>query len=181
MKRIIALTLAVLMLAALFSACGEKKKSDADSKQDATTAAAEEVITTVDSKYDDGFAEKYAKSVTTDDSGNKVYEFDSQSYENYARDYNNSISAEITDQVAASHDASFGQYCYINNEKKAVIVGVNPGQYNEDDAKAEAPSLAKSSFPYFKGLQEDVVTVSVIYCNANNQDEIYGQFDFPIE
>ncbi len=176
MKRIIALTLAILMVAALFCACGEKKKTD-DKKESAVKV----ITATIEAKFDQGFAEKYAKSVTTDDKGNKVYQFDSDAYENYTRDYSNSISSKITKEVSKNHDSSFGQFCYINDEKKAVIVGVNPGQYNEEDAKAEAGTLAQDAFPYFKGLETPVDTVNVIYCNANNQDEVYGSFSFPIQ
>lgn len=176
MKRIIALILAVLMIAALFCACGEKKKT-----ADNNTAAAENVVATVDAKYDQGFAEKYAKSVTTDENGNKVYEFDGNSYKNYVEDYNKSVSSEITDQVAKAHDEKFGQFCYVNDDKKAVIVGVNPGQYDEASASEEAKSLAEDAFPYFKGQKDPIDTVNVIYCNANDQSEVYGTFSFPIE
>ena len=176
MKRIIALTLAVLMMAALFCACGEEKKADT-----AGSAEQQEVKTVVDSKYDDGYAEQFAKSVSTDENGNKVYEFDDESYKSYTRNYNNKISASITNEVTKNHSSDYGQFCYINEEKQAVIVGVNPGKYDEASAKEEAPSLAKQSFAYFKSIETPVDTVKVIYCNANNQDEVYGQFEFPIE
>ena len=175
MKRIIALALAVLMMAALFCACGEEKKSD-----DAGTDS-NQIKAVIDSKYDDGFAEQYAKSVTTDDSGNKVYEFDAEGYKEYTRNYNNKISASITNEVSKNHSEDYGQYCYINEEKQAVIVGVNPGKYDEAAAKEEAPALAKQAFSYFKGIETPTDTVKVLYCNANNQDEVYGQFEFPIE
>lgn len=180
MKRIVALILAVMMIAALFCACGEQK-SDGDSSASSATEAPKKVTAVVDNKYDEGVAEKYAKSVTTDENGNKVYEFDNDSYKEYTRVYNNQVSSSIQSDVAKNHGTDYGQYCYINNDKKAVIVGVNPGKYDEASAKKEAESLAKQAFPYFKGLEEAVDTVSVIYCNANNQDEVYGKFDFPIE
>ena len=55
MKRIIALTLAVLMIAALFCACGEKKKTDAsgDTAQTGAADSQQDVVTTVDSDYDE--------------------------------------------------------------------------------------------------------------------------------
>lgn len=187
MKRIIALLLAVLMVAALFCACGEKKKSDksgSDSSGSDTSTVEDAntpVKTTVDAKYDQGFAEHYAKSVTTDDSGNKVYEFDKAAYDEYAHDYNNNLSDEITDELVKSHDSSYGQYAYINDEKKAAIIGLNPGQYDEEVAAEEAQVVAQSTIQYFKGLAEPIDKVSVIYCNANNQSEVYGTFEFPVE
>ena len=181
MKRIVALTLAVLMVAALFCACGEKKSEDTASSSASSAEEPKEVKAVVDSKYDNGFAEKYAKSVTTDEDGNKVYEFDNQSYKEYTRNYNNQISASITTEVVKNHDSKFGQYCYLNDDKKAVIVCVNPGMYDEASASKEAEGLAQMSFSYFKGLEDSIDTVSVIYCNANDQEEVYGKFDFPIE
>lgn len=187
MKRIIALVLAVLMIGAVLCACGEKTKSDskADSKTSDSSsdkAATNEIVTAkVDPKYDEGFAEKYAKSVTTDENGEKVYDFDEQSYENYIYDYNNVISSKVTDDVLADHGTDFGQYTYINDEKQAVIIGVNPGKYDEASAKAEAKKYAEAAFPYFKGLKDPVDTVKVIYCNANNQEDVYGTFEFPIQ
>ena len=174
MKRIIALILAVLMTAALFCACGEKKTDDAAEGSSSVKAV-------VDSKYDEGVAEKFAKSVTTDENGNKVYEFDAESYKEYTRNYNNQASAEITNEVLKNHGEKYGQYCYINEEKKAVIVGVNPGEYDEASASKEAETLAKDSYSFFMGLENPITEISVQYVNANNQDEVYGKFDFTIE
>ena len=176
MKRIIALALAVLMVAALFCACGEKKKTESTN-----TNTVKEVKTTVDKKYDEGFAEKYAKKVETDADGNKTYEFDGQSYDTYTHDYNNQISAGVSNDLAQDHDTSYGQFCYINDEKQAFIVGLNPGQYDEAVASEEAKKLAEKATPYFMGLEEPVKTFKVIYCNANNQEEVYGTFEFTVE
>lgn len=179
MKRIIALSLAVLMLAALFCACGETDNKGDDGKGGETKG--EVVKTVVDAKEDDPEAEKYAKSVSTDENGNKVYEFDEESYKNYNQNYNNRVSSSITKDVLKNHDSDFGQYCYINDEKKAIIVGVNPGKYDKAAASKEAESLAKKAFPYFKSLKDPVETISVQYVNANNQEEVYGKFDFKVE
>ena len=176
MKRIIALSLAVLMIAALFCACGEKKD---EAKSDET--ATKSVKTVIAPADDDGTAEKYAKNVTTDSNGNKVYEFDSNSYSEYTRNHNNKVSAAITQDVIKAHDSGFGQYCYINDDKKAVIVGVNPGKYDEASAKKEASSLAEKAFTYFKGLTEVPKTISVQYVNANDQSEVYGSFEFEVK
>lgn len=188
MKRIIALTLAVLMIAALFCACGEKKKSDSSAASEGSgsvtateNATPKTVTTTVEAKYDKGFAENYAKSVSTDEDGNKVYEFDGNSYNDYTRDYNNNVSSQITNILVKAHDSSYGQYAYLNNEKKAAIIGLNPGQYDEEVAAEEAKEIAQNAFLYFQGLSEPVDTISVIYCNASNQDEIYGSFEFSAE
>lgn len=178
MKRILALILAVMMIAAVMCACGEKKDGETS---DDKSGGKDTITTTVSSNHENSLAEKYAKSVTTDKDGNKVYEFDQESYKEYTRNYNNQVSAAITTTVTKNHDAKFGEYCYINDEKKAVIVGVNPGKYDEKAAAKEAESLAQMSFAYFSGLETPVEKMSVQYVNANNQDEVYGKFEFDVK
>lgn len=161
MKRIFAVILAVLMIGALLAACG-----------DSTVKA------TVAKKYDDGFAKAYADKATTNDDGDTVYEFTEEKYEEYLHDHKNSVDSEINDEVVANHSKDFGQYVYINTEKNAVVIGINPGEYDESYAKAEAPAYAETAFAYFQGLSTPVSTITVIYCNANDQDDIYGSFEF---
>ena len=163
MKRTFALLLAVLMLAATLVACGSKT-----------------VTSTIDAKYDDGFAESYASSTSVDDNGNKTYEFTDEQYEKFTYDYRNSISSDITSEIAESHDEAYGEYAYINEEKKAVIVGVHADEYDESVASVEAAMAAEDAFRYFQSISNPVSTISVIYCNANNQDEVYGTFSFSI-
>lgn len=186
MKRILALILAAMMIAAVMCACGEKKDSQDSSNDNGGSGSSDggnksSVTTTVESNHENTMAEKFAKSVTTDKEGNKVYEFDDESYKEYTRNYNNQVSAAITSTVTKNHDAKFGQYCYINDEKKAVIVGVNPGKYDEKAAAKEAESLAQMSFAYFQGLETPVDKMSVQYVNANDQNEIYGKFEFDVK
>lgn len=183
MKRILALILVVMMIAAVLCACGEKKDGQDSSNEKSSSDGGNKttVTTTVDAKHENTMAEKFAKSVTTDKEGNKVYEFDDESYKEYTRNYNNQVSAAITSTVTKNHDSKFGQYCYINDEKKAVIVGVNPGKYDEKAAAKEAESLAQMSFAYFQGLETPVDKMSVQYVNANNQDEVYGKFEFDVK
>lgn len=161
MKRFVAVILAVLMIGALLAACGDST-----------------VTAKVEAKYDDGFAKGYADKVTTDEDGAVIYEFTSEKYEDYIYEHKNSVADDINDQVVANHSKDFGQYTYINTEKQAVIIGLNAGEYDESYAKAEAPSYAETAFLYFKNLETPVSTIKVIYCNANDQDEIYGSFEF---
>lgn len=175
MKRIIALTLALMMIAALLCACGEEKKADN------ATEAPKQVTATIEKAYDYGYAEKYAKSVTTDANGNKVYEFEGEAYDNYLHDYSNSISSKISGDLAANHETSYGQFSYIDEDRNAVVVGLNPGQYDETVAAEESKTIAKRAFLYFKGLAAPVNTITVIYCNANKQSEVYGSFEISAE
>lgn len=163
MKRFFALALAFVMICAFLCACGEKNAN---------------VKTTVPAKYDDGYAAKYASSTSKDESGNVVYEFSDEEYNNYLSDHKNSLGADIQKDIASQHEEKYGEYAYINEEKQAVIVGVHKEEYNEETAKTESASAAEYGFRYFQNLQTPVDTIHVIYCNANNQEEVYGTFDY---
>ena len=168
MKRIFALVLAVLMIAALFCACNGNNSGRT-------------VKTSVSTKYDDGFAKSYANSTSTDENGNTTYEFTAEKYDKFVYDYRNNVAGDITDEIVKNHDSSFGQFAYIDPDKQAVIIGLNPGEYEDGFAEAEAPTYAASAFNFFQSLENPVSVVKVIYCNANNQDEIYGTFEVPVE
>ncbi len=165
MKRIIALLLAVLMIGAVLAACG-------DSKDENRT-----VKTTVSQKYDDGYAKKYADNVTKDDDGNTNYEFTGKKYDEYVTDHANDVGSEISSEIADDMGQDFGQFAQVRPSEKAVIIGVNPGKYNEAQAKKYADAYAENAFKVFMSLEEPVKTITVKYVNANNQDEVYGTFE----
>lgn len=171
MKRIFALLLAVMMIAALLCACGGSSTGD--------------VKTTVPSKYDDGYANSYSKSNSTDNDGNKVYEFTDDKYEDYTKDHKNSLGSDLMKELGTLHestgDEAYGEYAYINEDKKAVIVGVHTDKYDEATAKEESAMAAEYGFKYFQNLKEPVDTIQVIYCDANNQDTVLGSFEFTAE
>ncbi len=164
MKRFFALALAVAVICSLLCACGKKT-----------------VTTAVSSKYDDGYASKFASSSSKDDSGNTVYEFSGDQYENYLKNHKNTLGADIQKDLSDQHDGKYGEFAYINEEKQAVVIGVHPEEYNEESAKKESASAAEYGFKYFQSLQAPVSSIKVIYCNANNQSEIYGTFDYTAE
>ena len=171
MKRFIALLLAVMMTAAVLCACGNSG----------------DVKTSVPSKYDDGFAENYAKSNSTDDNGNKVYEFTKDQYDDYTKKHKSSLDAEVTKEIAIRHPSTgdeatpYGEFVYINDEKKAVIVGVHPEQYDEATAKEEAATAAEYGFKYFQNLKDPVDSIKVLYTDAADQENVLGSFDFTAE
>lgn len=171
MKRFFALLLAVMMIAAVLCACGDSG-----------------VKTSVPEKYDDGFAKDYASSTSTDSNGNKVYEFTGDKYDEYIKRHKTSLDADVTHEIAQLHPSStddqatpYGEFVYINDEKKAVIVGVHTGQYDEATAKEEAKIAAEYGLKYFQNLKEPVNEIKVIYCDANNQETVFGTFDFKAE
>ena len=163
MKRFLLLMLAVVMAAAVLCACGENKKA---------------VKTTVEAAYDDGYAADYASGSSKDSDGNTVYEFDEEGYNNFIRDYNNTLSRQMTEQVSAQHEEKYGEYIYINVEKNAVIVGVHPEEFDQDTAQAEADSIADYGRKYFKNVENPSDSFSVIYCDANDQSKELAVFDY---
>ena len=165
MKRFIAIVLAALMLTALLCACGKEKT----------------VTTKVAAEYDDGYAQSFADSSTKDADGDTVYEFKESQYDKYRQEHNNVLSADMQKDLAAAHDASYGEFVYINEDKQAVIVGIHEGKFNEEEAKKEAEALAEYGFKYFQSLQTPVSTIKVIYANANDQSQEFGTFEFTAE
>ena len=167
MKRFFALVLAILTLAAVLCACGESEPKV--------------IQTTVASKYDDGYAAKYASSASTDSNGNKVYEFDDEQYEQYALNHKNTVSVAIQKELAANHEERFGEYAYINVEKQAVIIGIHEGEYDEKSAKPESATVAEYGFKYFQNLETPINAIKVMYVDAGDQDKIYGSFDYSLD
>lgn len=167
MKRSIALALVIFTVAALLCACGNKSNDT--------------VTTTVSSKYDDGYASSYASSTKTDDSGNKVYEFSSDQYDTYLQNHKNTLGVEMQEEIAANHEEKYGEYAYINDEKKAVIVGIHEDEYDEATAKTESAAVAEYGFKYFQNLETPVSAIKVLYVDANDQEKIYGSFDYSAE
>ncbi len=166
MKRIFAIALVIVTVAALLCACGQKSGN---------------VQTTVSGKYDDNFASSYASSVKTDNNGNKVYEFSSSQYDTYTQNHKNSLGADLQEEIAKNHEGKFGEYAYINDEKKAVIIGIHEDEYDETSAKTESAAAAEYGFKYFQNLQTPVDSIKVLYVDANDQNKIYGSFDYSAE
>ena len=175
MKRLFAIILAVAMICALLCACGGNSGS-----------ANGKVTTTVNSKYDDGYASSYAKSASND-GDKKVYEFTDEQYKEYTNNHKNTLGKDLQKEIGALHESSgdqktpYGEYAYINEEKKAAIVGVHTDQYDEATAKEESKIAAEYGFKYFQNIKDPVDTIKVIYCDANNQDTVFGTFEFTAE
>ena len=166
MKRILALALVIITVAALLCACGENTAT---------------VQTTVSTKYDDGYASKYASSAKTDENGDKVYEFSGDQYDSYLENHKNSLGVDMQAEIAANHDGNYGEYAYINDEKKAVIIGIHDGEYDEETAKTESAAAAEYGFKYFQNLETPVNAIKVLYVDANDQEKIFGSFDYTAE
>ena len=155
MKRFFAIALVIAMIAALLCACGGSNSN----KKPGTTGT---VTTTVNSKYDDGYADKYASKSTVDEAGNKVYEFEGSQYDSYVDNHKNSVASDIQREYVANHDKKYGEYVYINNDSKSVIVGIHEGEYDEKTAEEEAKKAAEYGFKYFQNLKEPVNSLKVV-------------------
>ena len=181
MKRFFAIAIIVVVIATMLCACGEEKTAPTGGATQDSTGTVGNVTTTVDSKYDDGFAESYANSTSTDENGNKTYEFSGPQYDNYVNDHKSNVTDDIQKYYVDNHEKGFGQYVYINTENKSVIVGLNSKkEYDEKTASEEAKKAAEYGFKFFQNLKEPVDDIKVVYCNASDQSDIYGSFDFSV-
>lgn len=172
MKRIITVLIAVLMIGVVLCSCGKKDEK------------AKNVTTTVPAKYDDGYAEKYADSFSTDDDGNVVYKFSGDKYDEYLKSHKNTLGKEVQGELKMSHTgtddeaAKYGEYAYIKDDANAVIIGVHKKEYDKKVAEKESAIAAEYGFKYFQNLEKPVDTITVIYCDANNQDTVFGEFEY---
>lgn len=170
MKRFLLVLAAILMIGAVLCGCG--KKSDGN------------VQTKVSAKYDDSLAKKYATSSSTNDKGEVVYEFTEENYKKYTEQHNNTLSKDMQAEIASQHKGTddeavkYGEYAYINEEKKAVIVGVHDYEYDEAVAKQESEVAAKYGFKYFQNIKDPVDTIKVLYVDCNNQETVFGSFEY---
>ena len=167
MKRLFAIALVIAVIAALLCACSNSSSGNVQTK--------------VSGKYSDSYADSYASSVKTDDSGNKIYEFSSSQYESYTQNHKNSLGVELQKEISKNHDEKYGEYAYINDEKKAVIIGIHEDEYDESSAKTESAAAAEYGFRYFQNLQTPVDSIKVLYVDANDQNKIFGSFDYSVE
>lgn len=151
MKRIICTILAVMMLAATLTGCTVK--------------------TTVDPKYTDDFADSYASNKEVDDDGNVKYEFDKESYEQFADDYYEEVKEESRLEIQSS-----GQYSYYNPEITEIVVGVTPEAYEqlgEEALKTEAQKVGEAAMKYQMNLKNPKGELTVTYRNANTAEEYF--------
>lgn len=173
MKRFFAIALTIMMISALLCACGSNNGSTVNSNEPITTTVAE--------KYDDGYAERFATSVSTDENGNKVYEFTGTQYKDFISSYEKDLVHEITQILIDHHDKAYGEYVYIKEDAQSIMIGIHGSEYDEATAADEAAEIAEYGFKYFQNVQNPSATVKVVYCDANDQNKVYGSFEFTAE
>lgn len=154
MKKIVALILIVLLAATLLTACGNVK-------------------TTVNSKYDDGFAKDYCSDVKTDADGNKSYEFTSEKYKEFIKDYNNYVADDAKQNY---YDTTAGNYLILSEDGTVCRVGIAQSHFDElgmDGCKAEAEGLGKRLIKYNMNTKNPTGKMTVIYEKDNGTKEEY--------
>ena len=156
MRKIFAVLMLVGMLAALLCACGEENNTPAS------------VSTTVNAKYEDNVAKRFADSFETDGNDNTTYEFTGEQYNRYTAEHNNILSADMMEIVSKNHPKGTVEFVTIEEDKKAVLVGTHEGMYDSKIAEEEAPVLAEYGFKYFQNLQTPINDIRVVYIEAND-------------
>lgn len=151
MKKLICITLLIMMLTGLLAGC--------------------KVTTTVDAKYNDGFAEKYASATEVDENGNVSYEFSGDQYKQFATEYYEEIEKESRLQIKSS-----GQYSYYNPDITEVVVGITPEAWDEmgeEALKAEAQAVGEVALKYQMNMKNPAGKLEVTYRNANTSVEYF--------
>lgn len=202
MKRMITVLLAIMTAAALFVGCGSETTTDTNDAQQTKdsdsltswqwpkeeqtipTEPDDTVRVTVSQLYDDGLAKNYAKSVSTDLAGNTVYEFTEEKYEDFVFEHAKRVGNEIISKAAEiwGPDCQYSyQYVYIKTNENSVIIGVNLGEYNADAAQDAVPRVAEIAFKFFKSVEQPPEEIRIIYCNANDQSDVFGTFEVAVD
>lgn len=151
MKRLICTILAVMTIAVLLVGC--------------------KVTTTVDAKYNDGYAANYASATEVDENGNVSYEFEGDKYEQFASDYYEVVKEESRLQIKSS-----GQYSYYNPEITEIVVGITPEAWDEmgeQELKVEALKVGEAALKYQMNMKNPSGEIEVTYRNANTSEEYF--------
>lgn len=156
MRRVFAVLMLIGILAALLCACGEDNNTPAT------------VTTTVQTKYEDNVAKRFADTFNIEDDGTTVYEFTGDQYNRYTAEHNNILSADMMEIVSKNHPKGSVEFVTIEEDKKAVLVGTHEGKYDAKIAEEEAPTLAEYGFKYFQNLQDPIDSIRVVYIEAND-------------
>lgn len=151
MKRFLSIAVVVLMIAAVFSACGRPN-----------------VTTTVDAKYVDDFAKGYASDIKTDDDGNTTYEFTADQYDKYMNDYRSAVKDEYVKDIKTP-----GQYSYISEDAQSLIIGVDPDSYDEETCRAEAEQAGKAAMKVNMNSKNPSGKIAVTVENANTAEDYF--------
>lgn len=155
MKKILAITFAVLMTVAILAGCA--KSTEASS-----------VSTNVPAKYVDDFAKKYASDVKVDDDGNVSYSFTDEQYKEFERDYRSEVKNEAEAQIQ-----TYGQYSYLTDDGTEYVVGIMPEAYDEAACKAEAEVVGKQAIKFVMNTDHPQNTIKVTYENCQNNEDFF--------
>ena len=155
MKKIIALILIVLVAAVLLTACGSVK-------------------TTVDSKWDDGFAKNYASDVKTDADGKTSYEFTDDQYKEFTTWYSKDVRSQAVEDVLGNEN---GQYTSLNADGTEFVVGINSDYVEKvgiDECKKEAQEAGQIVMKYNMNTKNPTGKLTVIYRDANTGKDYFA-------
>lgn len=151
MKKLIGITLIILSIAVLLAGC--------------------KVTTTVDAKYNDGFAANYASATEVDENGNVSYEFEGDKFDQFADDYYDVVKEESRLEIKSS-----GQYSYYNPDITEIVVGITPEAWDEmgeSELKSEAFAVGEAALKYQMNMKNPSGKIDVTYRNANTSEEYF--------
>ncbi len=135
------------------------------------------VKTTVPAKYADGYAEKYANEIVTDDNGNVTYEFEDEKYDEFIKDYHEVVKEESREQLETVH-----QYTHYNlkdsddEDNYGIVVGISKETYDEigeEALKAEAQQLGQAAIKFQMNTENPADKIPVKYRDAATSEVFF--------
>lgn len=116
------------------------------------------VTITVNTKYENELADKFASEKSIDDNGNIVYTFTKPEYLEYLESLMDKVTSEFRDVILDT-----ATYSYLNEDGTELVVGVDESKYNEESCKKQAAEIGDLALLYNASTLDHTGKVTVIY------------------
>lgn len=126
------------------------------------------ITITMNSKYENELADKFASEKSIDDNGNVVYTFTKTKYLEYLEKLMDKVKSEFRDVILDT-----ATYSYLNEDGTELVVGVDDSVYNEESCKKQANEIGNLALLYNASTLDHTGKVTVIYENNSTGIEYF--------
>ena len=126
------------------------------------------VTITMNNKYENELADKFASEKSIDDNGNVVYKFTKPDYLDYLESLMDKVRSEFRDVILDT-----ATYSYLNEDGTELVVGVDDAVYNEESCKKQANEIGNLALIYNASTLDHTGKVTVTYENNSTGIEYF--------